>query len=40
MATDIELRKQLGLAGQRFALENLDLEKREIELEKIYQEII
>ncbi|NTW32848.1 MAG: colanic acid biosynthesis glycosyltransferase WcaL [Bacteroidetes bacterium] len=35
-----ELRKLIGLAGQRYAIENLDLIKKEIELEQIYQQII
>ena len=34
-----ELRKTIGLAGQRYAMDNLELMTKEIELEKIYQQI-
>ena len=39
MIKNAELRKTIGLAGQRYAMENLDLMKKEIELEKIYNQI-
>lgn len=34
------LREKLGIAGQKYALDNLDLFNKEIELEKIYKEVI
>lgn len=40
MIKNTELRKTIGMAGQRYAMENLDLMKKEIELEKIYNQII
>jgi glycosyltransferase involved in cell wall biosynthesis len=36
---NVETRRNIGLAGQQYALENLDLFKKEIELENIYTEL-
>ncbi len=40
MADSVNLRKKIGLAGQKFAFENLDLKEKEIELENIYNLLI
>lgn len=40
MAEDIKLRKKLGLAAQKFAIENLDLFKKERDLELLYDNLI
>jgi colanic acid/amylovoran biosynthesis glycosyltransferase len=37
---DIETRRSLGLAGRTFAINNLDLSKKEQELEKIYKSLM
>lgn len=39
MIKNPELRKTIGLAGQHYAMDNLELISKEIELEKIYQQI-
>ena len=39
MINNPQLRKSIGLAGQYYAVENLDLMKKEIELEDLYQQI-
>ena len=40
LAVHSETREQIGEAGQRYALNNLDLNEKEIELENIYDELI
>jgi colanic acid/amylovoran biosynthesis glycosyltransferase len=37
---DVKLRDKLGKAGQKFAIENLDLVKKETELENIYNSLL
>jgi len=40
LAERVELRKKLGLAAQKYALENLDLLQKEKELETIYNNLL
>jgi colanic acid/amylovoran biosynthesis glycosyltransferase len=40
LARDIESRRRIGRSAQRYALENLDLRQKEIELESIYDRVI
>lgn len=40
LASDSTLRRYLGINGQEFAINNLDLNKKEKELENIYQSLI
>ncbi len=40
LAQDIEARGRIGRAAQKYALENLDLRQKEIELESIYDRVI
>jgi len=39
MASDAAVREEMGSLGQKYAIENLDLFNKEIELESIYQDI-
>lgn len=40
LSYDYSLRKQLGQCGQKFAMANLDLDEKEIELEKKYDSLV
>ena len=39
LASDAEKRQSLGLAASAFALEHLDVRKKEVDLETLYDEI-
>jgi colanic acid/amylovoran biosynthesis glycosyltransferase len=40
LMTELNLRKRIGLAGQQYASEYLDITQKEIDLEKIYDDVI